>query len=144
WRTFPSSHRVLKAQMYLDAQTFATSKPTIALHGLSQCTVDDKVCAGDTARHRARQEDHTCSHLLRRAHTPGRVQRHRRLIELGHAMFDVMPDAAFEISVARRNRVDADAFDDQLVAEPLGVMNKRRLDGAVRAGSEIDLEARNA
>jgi len=40
--------------------------------------------------------------------------------------------AAFEIGIARRHRVDADALGDQLIAEAFGVVDQGRLEGAIR------------
>src|SRR6202022_333377 len=114
------------------------------LDGLGQGTIDNEVGAGDAARHRARKEDDAGSDFLRRAHAPGRVQRHRRLVEIGHAALDILPDAALEVGVARRYRVDADALADELAAEPLGVVDQRRLEGAVGTGGEINLETGDA
>src|SRR6202022_4977456 len=112
------------------------------LDGLGQGTIDNEVGAGDAARHRARKEDDAGSDFLRRAHTSGRVQRHRRLVEIGHAALDILPDAALKVGVARGYRVDADALTDELAAEPLGVMDQPPLEGAVGTGGEINLEPR--
>jgi hypothetical protein len=114
-----------------------------SLNGLGECTIDNEVGAGNAACHRARKEDDARSDFLRRTHTSGGVQRHRRLVEIGYAALNILPDAALKVSVARRHRVDADALADELVAEPFGVMNQRGLEGAVGASGEINLDARD-
>ena len=66
------------------------------------------------------------------------------LEQIGHPLLDILPDPALEIGIARRHRVDADALRNELAAQPLGVVNQGRLEGAVGTGGEIDLEAGHA
>jgi hypothetical protein len=115
-----------------------------ASHRLRQRSIDDEIRSRDAARERARQEHDTGRDLFGRAHAPCRIQGHRRLVEIGHAALDILPDAAFDIGVARRHGVDADILRGELVREALGVMDERRFDGPVRACREIHLEARDA
>src|SRR4029079_14282420 len=110
---------------------------------LCQRAVDDEIGAGDATCHRACKEHHAGSDFLRRTHASGRIERHRRLVEIGHAAFDILPDATLEIRVARRHSIDADALGNELVAEALGVVDQGRLEGAIRTGGEVDLEARH-
>src|SRR3981189_1617228 len=118
--------------------------PPAALDSLGERAVDNEVGAGNPAGHRACNEDDAGSDFLWRTHAPRRVERHRRLVEVRHAALDVLPDAALEIGVARRHRVDADTLGDQLVAEALGVMDQAGLESTIRTGGEIDLKTRHA
>src|SRR4051812_47241041 len=71
-----------------------------SLDGLCKCPIDDEVGAGDAARDRACKENDAGGDFLRRAHASGRIERHRRLVEIGHAALDILPDSAFKIGVA--------------------------------------------
>src|SRR5262245_58829913 len=106
--------------------------------------VDHQVRPGDPAGHRARDEDDAVRHLLGGAELARRVDLERRGEEVGHVLLDVLPDTAVEVGVAGRHAVDADGLADELAAQALGVVDQRRLDGAVGTGGKIDLEAGDA
>ena len=89
----------------------------LQLHAPGQGAVDHEVRSGRKTRGGTGEKDDAAANLLRFRHPPGRVQRHRVLKEVGQVRFDVLPDAAVEISVARRNRIHPDHFRRVLIGE---------------------------
>src|SRR5262245_54969930 len=103
----------------------------LPLHRHGERTVDHEVRAGDAAGHRAGEEDHAVGHFLCRAEAAGQVDLERRGKQVGHVLLDVLPDAAVEVGVARRDAVDADALGDELPAQTLGIVDQSRLDRSI-------------
>ena len=91
----------------------------LELHAARQRAIDHEVGARNETGRRAGQEHHGPGHLLRPAHAPGRIQRHRLLEQFRIAVLDLFPDAAGKISVAGRQCIDADALAGKLVGQPL-------------------------
>src|ERR671922_2535003 len=82
------------------------------LDGHGKGAVDHKIGPRDAAGDRTRDEDHAVCDLLGRAELAGRIDLERRGEQVGHVLLDVLPDAALEIGVARRDAVHADALAD--------------------------------
>ena len=90
-------------------------------------------------------EEHRCvGHLLGRRHTPGLVQAERQIEQVRIVVLDVLPEAAVEVCVAWRDRVGADSLGGELSAQPGGIVDQRRLEDAIGAGSKVDFDARDA
>src|SRR5207237_9800981 len=86
---------------HLSVRRVASGTPADgSLDGLCQCPIDNEVSAGDAACYRARKEYHAGGDFLRRAHAPGRIERHRRLVAIGHAMLATLPDRGLALRVA--------------------------------------------
>src|ERR1700722_11955606 len=115
----------------------------LELHTARQGAVDHEVRSGRETRGGAGEKHDAAADLLRFRHPPGWVQRQRVLEKVGQIVFDVLPGAAFEISIARRNRIDPDHFRRVLIGESLGVMNERGLHRAISRTGKIDLSARD-
>src|SRR5262249_5815789 len=114
------------------------------LHCDRERAVDHEIGTRDAARHRARDEHDAVRHLLGGTELARRINLERRGKEIGHVLFDILPDSAVEIGVARRHAIHAYALAHQLATQAFGIVDQCRLDGAVRAGGEVDLETRDA
>ena len=103
--------------------------------------VNNNVGAGDPTRGRAGDEADDSRHFLRSAEA-AESNRLAHLLEVGeHAFFDPIPGAAFEIDRAGRDRICADAFWSQGLAEVVGVSHKGSLERTVGIGRAEMLDA---
>lgn len=100
------------------------------LHTARQGTIDDEVRSCDEAGGATCEKYDCVRHLLRRTHPARGIERKRRLVEFGIVVLDGVPDTAFEIGVARRDRVGADALVRELIGETLRVVDDDGFEGA--------------
>src|ERR1700735_3698998 len=120
------------------AGTVAPLLPLV-LHTARQRSVDYEVRSARVTRGGAGEKDDAAADLLRFRHPTGRIQGERLAIEVGQVVFYVVPDAALEIGVAWRNRIDPDHLRRVLIGKSLRVMNERRFDRAISRAGEVDL-----
>ena len=113
----------------------------LQLHSSRQRPIYHKIRPGNETRRRTGQKHHRSCHFLRPPHSPGRVQCHCLTEQRRVAMLDLFPDPTWEIGIAWRQRIDPDVPSGKLERQSFGVMHQRRLEHAVRTGSEIYLSA---
>src|SRR5438270_483896 len=80
----------------------------LQLNAAGQRAVDHQVRAGGEARRGTGQKHDAAADLVRRRHAAGGVQRQRLGEQVGHVPFDIVPSAAFEISVAGSDGIHPD------------------------------------
>src|SRR4051794_670465 len=89
-----------------------TRAPDSLSDSLSQRPIYNEIGAGNSTGCGTREEHHAGGYLLCRSHAAGWIGGNSRLEKIGHSALDVLPDAAFEVGVARRDRVYSDTLSD--------------------------------